>query len=331
MMVRKIYLVVLTICGGGLLVGTTAATDVDLNDETLLQIHLPREIRVEKSQLNLGQISVVRGPNTMVAQAATIDLGHFSVPGQRLVLDRPTILSRLASSGIPATQVRFTGADAVSVRRQQKIIETADFIEAAEAFLRQYPATRSAATMIPVIRPKDLVLLKLPEEVELTCGFARRGARSYVTVEIQVRVDGQEVGTRDVAFRVKFERRQLVALEQIPEGALLSAENVRIETVESDRPEPAGWKPPYGQAVTRTVPANAEIRPDMVGPARSTTVVHRNEIVEIRLERPGMVVSAMGTALQEAYGGEVLKVRNADSNRIILCRVKADGTVEPIL
>ena len=110
---RKAYLVVLTICGGSLLLGDGATADVGFGGDSLLQIHLPREIRVEKSQLNLGQISVVRGPNAMVAQAATVGLGRFSVPGQKLVLDRPTILSRLASSGIPATQVRFTGAEAV--------------------------------------------------------------------------------------------------------------------------------------------------------------------------------------------------------------------------
>ena len=185
--------------------------------------------------------------------------------------------------------------------------------------------------MIPVIRPKDLVLSKVPGEIELACSFARRGARSYVTVEVQVHIDGQEIGTRDVAFRVKFEKHRLVALEQIPEGTILSAENTEIQTVESDRPEPADWKPPYGLEVTRTVPAHAEIRPDMIGAPRSSTVVHRNETVEIRLEWPGLVVSAMGTALQEAHAGEVLKVRNVDSNRIIMCRVRADGAVEPIL
>jgi flagella basal body P-ring formation protein FlgA len=122
-----------------------------------------------------------------------------------------------------------------------------------------------------------------------------------------------------------------MAKEQIPEGAVLTPDNTRIETIESDRPEPAGWAPPYGQVVTCTVPANGEIRPDVVIPARSTVVVRRNETVQIRLERPGIVVTAMGTALQEAHAGEPLKVRNADSNRIIMCRVKADGTVEPML
>lgn len=311
--------------------GTTAAAEMRADGDALLQVHLPREIRVEGSHLNLGQVSVVRGPGAVVAEACKIGLGQFSVPGQKLVLDRPTILSRLASSGIAADRVRLTGAAAVTVRRKQKIIATEDFIDAAEAFLRQYPAARSACTIIPVIRPKDLVLSKLPDDVELTPQFAGRGGRGHVTVQIRVTVDGQDMGTRDTTFRLRYEQRQLVATDQIPEGAVLTPENVKIETITSDRPEPAGWKPPYGQMTTRTVPANAEIRPDMIGPARSAVVVRRNETVQIRLARPGIVVTAMGTALQEAHAGEPLKVRNADSNRIIMCRVKADGTVEPML
>jgi flagella basal body P-ring formation protein FlgA len=42
-------------------------------------------------------------------------------------------------------------------------------------------------------------------------------------------------------------------------------------------------------------------------------------------------VTAVGVALQEARAGEYVKVRNADSSRIILCKVNVDGTVEPML
>jgi flagellar basal body P-ring formation protein FlgA len=330
----RMYRFVLILCSGGLAVsfdsGAVAAA-VGSDGDILLQVHLPREVTVQDSQLSLGQISVVRGPGSVVAKVSKIGLGRFSVPGQKMVLDRSTILSRLASSGISAGQVHLTGAEAVTVRRRQEIIETEDFIEAAEAFLRRYPAGRSACKIIPMIRPKDLVLSKLPEDIELTPQLVRRGGRGLVTVQIHVTADGQDLGTRDIAFRLRYKQRQLVATTQIPEGAALSPENVKIETVESDRPEPAGWEPPYGLATTRTVPANAEIRPDMIGPARSAVVVHRNETVQIRLERPGMVVTAMGTALQEAHAGEPLKVRNADSSRVIMCRVNADGTVEPLL
>ena len=42
-------------------------------------------------------------------------------------------------------------------------------------------------------------------------------------------------------------------------------------------------------------------------------------------------MTAMGIALQEARAGDYVKVRNADSSRVVLCKVNTDGTVEPML
>ena len=63
----------------------------------------------------------------------------------------------------------------------------------------------------------------------------------------------------------------------------------------------------------------------------SPVVVLRNEAVVIRIQRPELLVTAMGIALQEARAGECVKVRNVDSSRVVLCRVNTDGTVEPML
>jgi flagella basal body P-ring formation protein FlgA len=303
----------------------------DSEDGALLQVHLPRDVTVQDSQLSLGQVGVIRGPEGLVAQAFKIGLGRFSAPGQKMVVDRPTVLSRLASSGISVAEVRLTGAEAVTVRRRQKLIETEDFITVAREFLRQHPAARSVAKIVPMIRPKALVLTSLPEQTKLTPQFVGRGGRGRATVRVQVNVDGRDMGTRDVVFRLGYERHRVVATAQIAEGEVFTPENVKLETVESDRPEPAGWTPPYGRMATRTVPVNAEIRAGMIASAQSTVVVRRNETVQVRLERPGILVTAIGTALQEAHAGEYVKVRNADSKRVILCRVKNDGTVEPIL
>jgi flagella basal body P-ring formation protein FlgA len=91
------------------------------------------------------------------------------------------------------------------------------------------------------------------------------------------------------------------------------------------------WQPPYGQVAARRLPAATELRRDMLGAAPAPILVRRNDTVVIRIERPGLLVTAVGMALQEARAGEYVKVRNADSSRIIICKVNADGTVEPML
>ena len=296
-----------------------------------LQVHLPREVTVEGNLLTLGQISVIRGDPALVATATRVGLGQFSMPGQKAVLDRPTILSRLASQGIPAGQVRLTGADAVTVRRFQKIISMEEFVEIGKVFLRQHPPGPAICEATPTVKPKDLILQGRIQDLQVTPRFLRTATRGFVTIRIVVTADGNDCGMREIPFRLRYQGHRVVTAKEVLEGTPLTPENVKIETVVSDQPEPANWKPPYGLVAVRTVAADTEIRGDMAGAAQSPTVVLRNETVVIRIQQPGLSVTAVGVALQEARAGEFVRVRNADSSRIIICKVNADGTVEPTL
>jgi len=65
--------------------------------------------------------------------------------------------------------------------------------------------------------------------------------------------------------------------------------------------------------------------------ADAPKVVFRNQPVVIEIEIPGLKVTAMGLPLEDGKAGQLIKVRNVDSKRDIIARVKADGTVAPIL
>jgi flagella basal body P-ring formation protein FlgA len=320
----------------GLSLATTIArsqTSVgSANDEDVwLQIHLPREVTVTDASLDLGRVAVVRGAQKWATLATGIGLGRFSLPGQKIVLDRATVLSRLAASGIPRDRVLLTGADAVTVTSGQTVIESEEFVHVGRQFLQRLLSGRSVVEMLAVIRPKDLALSSPISELQWAPRVVHSDARGLVTIQVRVIADGQELGVRDVSFRLKYEVHQAVTSKEIAEGAVLTAENVKIGTKVSDRPEQADWRPPYGLVTTRALAADTEIRPDMVGVAQDTVLVRRNEVVMIRFERPGLLVTAMGTVLQEGRTGEAVKVRNVDSSRIIVCKVNADGTVEPVL
>jgi flagellar basal body P-ring formation protein FlgA len=305
----------------------------DVNDpgSVWLQIHLPREVTAAQSALDLSQIAVIRGSSQWVTVAGRIGLGRISLPGQKIVVDRATILSRLAASGIPADKVLLTGADAVTVRNSQKIIESDEFVGAARQMLKELFSNRSVVEMTAVVKPKDVPLITEPQRIQFEPRVVRTDARGQVTVQVRALADGREVGVRDIPFRLKFEVRQVVAAKEIPQGAVLSAENVRIEKRASEQPEPANWQPPYGMVAIRMVAAEQEIRGDMLQSPAPAILVRRNEAVTIRIQLPGLAITAMGLALQEGRAGEPVKVRNVDSSRIIVCKVNTDGTVEPVL
>jgi flagella basal body P-ring formation protein FlgA len=135
---------------------------------------------------------------------------------------------------------------------------------------------------------------------------------------------------REVTFRLKYNCHKAVTLVDIPAGAVISPENVKTEETESDYPEPVNWRQPYGLIAKRRLTANTVLRPYMLESLKSPIIVKRNQNVVIQIQTPGLLVTAVGKTMQEASAGEYIKVRNADSQRIILARVNEDGTVEPI-
>jgi flagellar basal body P-ring formation protein FlgA len=312
-----------------LIASPTAGISVD---QAQVQIHLPREIAVQESTLTLGSVAVVRGDPALVETVQRIGLGTLVVPGQKVTIDRTTITSRLASSGIASSQVTFTGANQVVVGRSGHTLLGADLAEAARQFLLKTPACDGSAVIEVVSAPKDLVIDGNHPDMQLVPRLAQ-ASRSAGSVRVHVAaVSGKdEVAGQDVLLRLRYRYRKVVAAEDLSKGTPLSAQNVRIEEGLADQAQPSDWRPPYGRVLKRTVADNTEIRDDGLTDPVIAVTIKRNDLVVIRVERPGLLITAQGKAMTDGRIGEIVKVRNMDSNRIVLAKVKADGSVEPLL
>jgi len=306
----------------------------DSQKDSTLQVYLPREVTIKESCLTLGQVGIIRGnpaEDQLVAKASEIILGQISMPGQEIVIDRQMVLSRLACNGIPTSKVTLKGAEKITVRQQQQTISSGEFVTLARSFLKRNPPVTSVCQWNPIRTPKDFVIPETGKDIRFSPRLVPSSASNQARVEIAMLSGGKKIGVREVTFRLKYNCRRVVTLVDIPTGAVISPENVKIEKTQSNYPEPADWRPPYGLIAKRQLPANTVLRPHMVGPLKSPITVKRNQNVIIRIQKPGLLVTAIGKTMQEARAGEYIKVRNVDSQRIILARVNEDGTVEPVL
>jgi len=303
----------------------------NLQKDSALQIYLPREVTIKDSRpIELGKVGIIYGQEPLQSRASEITLGQVSVPGQEIVIDRVTILSRLACSDIPASKVKLSGAEKITIKRQHKIITGGEFVELAKSFLKKNPPAGSPCQLNPARMPKDLILPGAGKNIKLSPRLVRTGTKNQARVQIGVFDDGKKVAVRDVTFHLKYNCRRAVTSAEIDAGQLISPDNVRIEKTLSNEPEPADWTPPYGLVTKRRLPANTVLHPNTVAPARAAVVIKRNQNVVIRIDRPGLLVTAIGKAMQDAGAGEYIKVRNIDSQRIIFAKVNEDGTVEPV-
>ena len=69
---------------------------------------------------------------------------------------------------------------------------------------------------------------------------------------------------------------------------------------------------------------------DLVENVKPEMVVKRNQNVSIKVDRMGLLVTALGKTLQDGRVGDCIKVQNLSSQRIIIAKVKEDGSVEPV-
>jgi len=295
-----------------------------------LRIYLPREVVVKADSIQLGAVGVIQGDASAVGKAREIGLGRFALTGQQIVIDRPTILSRLASNGIKAQEVSLSGAERVTVKREEKVISGRRFVEVASAFLKAQAGYELVNDIALVRKPKDWVLAHDSGEIRLVARLGKYSRKDKARVWVGVVRDGVETGGCEVGFDLKYKRRSVVAAVDLGVGAVLSPENVKVETIMASTPEPAGWSVPYGQVAKRPIKKGAVITGNVVGPAEPPVVIKRRQTVVMKIEMGGLYVSAVGVALSDGKVGQYIRVKGPNNSRIVVGKVKADGTVEPV-
>lgn len=300
------------------------------NKDSILQIYLPREITIKNKYLSLGQVSIIRGQEPLASKASEIALGQISVPGQKIVIDREMVLSRLVCNGIPSRRVKLTGAEQITIKQEERTINSDEFVKSARAFLEKNPPGVSVCEFNPIRIPKDFIITGTSKKTNLSAKLVPSSVKNQAKVEITIQSDGQKAGSCEVIFGLKYNCRQAVTKIDIPAGAIISQENVKIEKVTSNYPESSDFKAPYGLITKRLIPSNTVLQSNMLEPVKSPIITKRNQKVVIRIDMPGFLITALGKAMQEGRSGEHIKVRNMDSQRIILTKINEDGSVTPV-
>lgn len=296
-----------------------------------LKVYLPREVTIENDVLLLGDVTIMSGSKDLIAKAGKIALGKLSLAGQRITVDRRTILSLLASRKIDTSSVSFSGSQGITVGRKELLITGAEIAKKASLFLNDTPTDPSIADYKIVRSPKNIVLAGQSGEITLV---AKQGTKDTVTqtsITVDVLLNGIRTGSAEVVFKPTYKSRRAVAAKPIAAGEMLSTENTRIETIKTAYPEPKGWKLPFGLIAKKSLKPDELIKSSILTVKKPEILIKRNNLVVIKIQTQALSITVTGQALGQGSFGELIRVKNIDSNRIIVCRINHDGTVSPVL
>lgn len=319
-----------SLLAGAALMAACAAARAD-GPAAAVGVYLPRSVRAEGAALRLGDVAILQGDDpALVAECQAIAMGRAPWSGERLVLDRATLASRLATHGVRGDRVRFTGADEVVVTRAEAVTSAEAVAEAARTFLEKVrPAPAECRWRL--LRSPDTIVVAAGSRVALGAALAPHHARGEAKVTVTATADGQSAGSADVLFRLAYPQRRLVAARDIAPGEVITPENTKVLLTAADTPDSGDWSAPFGGTAVRAIAAGAEVLPGLAQPPKAEVVVRRNEAVVMRLAGQCFTVTAVGKALEDGRTGDRIRVQNVDSGRIVLVQVMHDGAVEPLM
>ncbi|MCK5564106.1 MAG: flagella basal body P-ring formation protein FlgA [Planctomycetes bacterium] len=307
-----------------------------------LRIYLPRETAIKGDSIRLGDVGIICGDEVLVAAAGDVSLGKFRITGQRIVIDKQTILSRLACEGVKGKKVLFSGAAKVIVKRDEKVIPGERIVAVAREFADKQLGLYSVSSITAIGVTGDHALAEGVSDVELLVEPSRYNKKSMLNVIVKIVEEGIEIDRCKVSFAIRYTNEKVVAKLDIPRGAVISSDNVMVETYESSAPDSSKAVVPYGLVAKRAIIAGSVISDRLVGPLQGQghgssvdamqPAVKRRQIVAVKIEAGGLSISSLGEALGDGRVGEYIKVKMGTErdSRTIIAKIHENGILKPV-
>lgn len=146
----------------------------------------------------------------------------------------------------------------------------------------------------------------------------------YLTLEIQTH--NGVLKSVPVTVKVSQLVRAAFAKRDIPRGKVITPQDVEIRKIKRYNSLQKGVDPAvlYGSVAKRTIHAGQQIRPSAYEPDYA---VKKRSSVKILYERGAIRIELLGLALENGQKGDIIKVKNLSSNKVLRCKVLSSGSV----
>ncbi|MCC6776567.1 MAG: flagellar basal body P-ring formation protein FlgA [Hyphomicrobiales bacterium] len=275
---------------------------------------LKREAIIASDIVRIGDLVDNAGAVADVAIFRAPDLGQTgSVPAHRVAeAVRPHHIPLLDTRGLDAIRVtrssRTVGAKELeaaiirSIASQYGLTDAANLAVSFESEVRTVQIEPGSEPIVNRVS-YDPRSRRFDGLLELPTGAMRRPL---------LRVSGALVETAEV----------VVPVRPLAQGEVLKSTDLRVER--RPKTDAAGLEEVLGLAAKRALKPGQPIRAaDVMRPE----LVGRNDNVTITFEVPGMLLTALGKALESGGEGDVINVVNVQSKRTIQATIRGPGRV----
>lgn len=290
---------------------------------------LKAEALVDQDSVRLSDIATFSGTseNQVKTIGATV-VARSPQPGQTRFVSTNYIRIRLKQAGVDTSSMIFKGPTDVRITRQAAAMPIQRIQRAVETAIRSRMPWKNEDVTISEVTLDETIQLPTGRLTYRIVPSRNEDYLGRTILALHLFVDGEPVrkvwvnATISVMADVVTVIRPLGKHSYI-EPADLSVERRSLEDLSSNtvrRIDDA-----LGNRTTRMIYPQTVLQSSMFA---SPPLVRRGDIVKIVANSGPMIITATGMVKQQGCKGEMVRVVNTDSNRIITARVTGPGTVE---
>ncbi|MBA4396429.1 MAG: flagella basal body P-ring formation protein FlgA [Syntrophus sp. (in: bacteria)] len=144
---------------------------------------------------------------------------------------------------------------------------------------------------------------------------------------VRMSADGKFIRTETVRTRIEVLRDIVVAAKQIRSGAVLTEHDIRLTKKWVRRNMPDVLSCPedaIGKRITAPARPGMELSTPML---KDAPLVHKGKMVRVLFDNGSLRITTIGIPEEDGTAGNMVRVRNVTSNKVIYARVLGESLV----
>lgn len=281
--------------------------------------------------IKLGDLADLSGNDpSRIAVLRAVNMGQAPAPGQTSYLTGDILLARITAAGVNPLAEGWTIPDKIAVttlsQTVPRVIIEQKILKALSEKVPYPPEDvtqniRSGLTDLQVPVGAYVINVKFPNGVRFV-------GPTQATAEIWV--DGRLVKTIYLVCDVQVMVQAFVVNKTVAPHRYITPADITVEkrslaslpvrALKDDTAIKSYW-------TRRTLQPGTVLTEDMLD---IPPVIKRNGQVTITIDTGAVFITAVGLALQDGRPGDVIRVQNVETKRIIMAKVQATGIVVPL-
>lgn len=295
-----------------------------------ISVQVGTAVFVRGPQITLGDLAEISGAEEARCEfLRSLPLGPSPLPGERFVWTAQMLGTRLASTGADFSGINWQTPPALTITAGSQTVRAEQLKTVAAEAIRQLLGPAADSGNITIDAASEVRDLLVAEGSMKLSAALPSGVHYAAPTTVAVRVDIQDRPpvTILISYDVRLYRNIVIVGKEIGAHEMILPESLHLERLEAGRLS-AGYFTDLaevaGHAAKRPLAPGMVITKSML---EKPVLIKRGAMVVI-LAKSGMLqVTAQGEALQDGRNGQLIRVMNIESRKVILAQILDADTV----